>query len=94
MYRIFDYNPQLKDFWGDIEYRMHLYHHTKWRLLQGEKSLNEFANGHDYFGFHHENGYWVYREWAPSAYQLYPHTAWGTHRVVFRMPCGTCPFPW
>ena len=71
MYRIFDYNPQLKDFWGDIEYRMHLYHHTKWRLLQGEKTLNEFANGHDYFGFHHENGYWVYREWAPSAYQLY-----------------------
>ncbi len=71
MYRIFEYNPQLKEFWGDIEYRMHLYHHTKWRLLGGEKSLNEFANGHNYFGFHHENGGWVYREWAPSAHQLY-----------------------
>lgn len=71
MYRIFEYNPQLKDFWGDIEYRMHLYHHTKWRLLGESGNLNDFANGHDYFGFHHENGGWVYREWAPSAYQLY-----------------------
>ena len=71
VYRIFEYNPQLKEFWGDIEYRMHLYHDTKWRLLHGEKSLNDFANGHDYFGFHHVDGGWVYREWAPSAHQLY-----------------------
>lgn len=24
-----------------------------------------------YFGFHHVDGGWYYREWAPSAYQLY-----------------------
>ena len=71
MYKIFDYNPQLKPYWGDIEYRMHLYHHTKWRLLGDSTSLLDFANGHEYFGFHHVDGGWVYREWAPSAHQLY-----------------------
>ena len=71
MYRIFEYNPQLMPFQGDIDYRMHLYHHTKWRLLGENKTLNDFANGHDYFGFHHVDGGWVYREWAPSAFQLY-----------------------
>ena len=71
MYRIFEYNPQLKPYWGDIEYRMHLYHHTKWRLLGDSTSLLDFANGHEYFGFHHIDGGWVYREWAPSAHQLY-----------------------
>ena len=71
MYRIFDYNPQLKAYWGDIEYRMHLYHHTKWRLLENKRTLLDFANGFDYFGFHHVDGGWVYREWAPSAHQLY-----------------------
>ena len=71
MYRIFEYNPQLMPFSGDIDLRMHLYHHTKWRLLQGKGTLSEFANGHQYFGFHHVDGGWVYREWAPNAYQLY-----------------------
>lgn len=71
MYKIFDYNPQLKPYSGDIEHRMHLYYHTKWRLLGEDKTLTEFANGYDYFGFHHVDGGWVYREWAPNAHQLY-----------------------
>ena len=71
MYRIFEYNPQLKPFSGDIDYRMHLYHDTKWRLVGGNSSLLDFANGHEYFGFHHVDGGWIYREWAPSAHQLY-----------------------
>lgn len=71
MYRIFELNPQLTKFTGDIEHRMHLYHHTKWRLLGDKMTLNEFANAHDYFGIHHTDKGWVYREWAPSAHQLY-----------------------
>ncbi len=71
MYRIFEYNPQLKGFSGDIELRMHLYHHTKWRLLKDKLKLKDFANGHNFFGFHHVDGGWVYREWAPNAHQLY-----------------------
>ena len=71
MYRIFEYNPQLRQFSGDIDLRMHLYHDTKWRLLKGKKTLNEFSNAHHYFGFHRVEGGWIYREWAPNAHQLY-----------------------
>ena len=71
MYRVLELNPQLKPFEGDIELRMELYRNTKNRLLSGGGTLRDFANAHHYFGIHHLNGSWVYREWAPSAYQLY-----------------------
>ena len=71
MYRILELNPQLAPFSGDIDLRMFLYRSTKARLLSEGQTLNDFANAHDYFGFHHVEGGWVYREWAPSAYQLY-----------------------
>ena len=70
-YKIFEYNPQLLDFRGDIDYRMQRYVDTKKRLLSDGQSLYDFANAHHYFGIHHLEGKWVYREWAPSAYQLY-----------------------
>lgn len=71
MYRVLELNPQLLPFSGDIDYRMHLYHSTKERLLPHGGTLNDFANAHEYFGIHHVEGGWVYREWAPSAHQLY-----------------------
>ena len=71
MYRILELNPQLAPFTGDIDLRMFLYRATKSRILADGQTLNQFANAHDYFGFHHVEGGWVYREWAPSAYQLY-----------------------
>ncbi len=71
MYRILELNPQLADFAGDIEYRMQLYRDVKARLLPEGGRLIDFANAHEYFGFHHVDGGWYYREWAPSAYQLY-----------------------
>lgn len=71
MYRILELNPQLLPFSGDIDLRMSLYQSTKERLLAQGSTLNDFANGHEYFGIHHVEGGWVYREWAPSAYQLY-----------------------
>ena len=67
MYRVLELNPQLKPFEGDIELRMELYRNTKNRLLSGGGTLKDFANAHHYFGIHHHDGYWVYREWAPSA---------------------------
>ena len=71
MYRIIELNPQLESFQGDIDLRMSNYHTTKNRLLGQEGNLNDFATAHHYFGIHHLKGSWVYREWAPSAYQLY-----------------------
>lgn len=71
MYKILELNPQLQSFSGDIDLRMRYYNDTKNRLLGDRKTLDEFANAHEYFGIHHVDGGWVYREWAPSAYQLY-----------------------
>ena len=71
MYRLLELNPQLKSFAGDIDLRMFLYRATKNRILNEGQTLNDFANAHDYYGFHHVKGGWYYREWAPNAYQLY-----------------------
>jgi len=71
MYRILELNPQLARFEGDIQLRMDLYNQTKQRLLPQGWTLKDFAQAHHFFGIHHLNGSWVYREWAPSAYQLY-----------------------
>ena len=71
MYRILELNPQLQAFSDDITLRMDRYFQTKYRLLSKGGTLNDFANAHHYYGFHHVDGGWVYREWAPSAYQLY-----------------------
>lgn len=71
MYRLLELNPQLQPYAGDIDLRMFLYRATKGRLLSEGQTLNDFANAHEYFGFHHVDGGWYYREWAPSAYQLY-----------------------
>ena len=84
MYRILELNPQLMSFWSDIDLRMNLYHNTKWRLLGDKLTLNDFANAHDYFGIHHTDDGWVYREWAPNACQLYltgefNHWHWTEH---------------
>ena len=71
MYRVLELNPQLQPFAGDIELRMFNYHNTKHRLMPQGGILKDFANGHEYFGIHRVDGGWVYREWAPNAYQLY-----------------------
>ncbi len=71
MYRLLELNPQLQNFAWDIDYRMQLYRDTKNRLLPHGNTLNDFANAHNYYGIHHVDGGWVYREWAPNAHQLY-----------------------
>ena len=71
MYRLLELNPQLVPFAGDIDLRMFLYRATKSRILSEGQTLNDFANAHNYYGFHRVEGGWVYREWAPSAHQLY-----------------------
>ena len=71
MYRILELNPELVPYEGDINLRMHLYNETKKRLIGDNGKLIDFANAHDYFGIHHVENGWVYREWAPSAGQLW-----------------------
>ena len=70
-YKIIELDPNLKHFEGDINLRMDLYKKKKKELVKRGTKLSDFANAHEYYGIHHVEGGWVYREWAPSAYQLY-----------------------
>ena len=39
--------------------------------LAGAGRLMDFANAHEFYGFHHSQNGWVYREWAPAADGVY-----------------------
>ena len=70
-YKIFEYDPGLLPYRKDIELRMSEYERKRGELLQNGMSLLDFANAHEYFGFHKTKDGWVYREWAPAADALY-----------------------
>jgi len=70
-YRILEIDPYLKPYEKDIALRMDNYKRTKKALLGKDKSLIDFANAHQYFGFHRTESGWVYREWAPAAEAMF-----------------------
>ena len=70
-YKIFEYDPMLKNFEYDINLRMEKFTQKKNELTENRKNLSDFANGHEYFGFHKTEDGWVYREWAPAASEVY-----------------------
>ena len=49
--------------------------HYLWKMNlltgNGRKTLNDFANGHQYYGLHKLSKGWVFREWAPNATEIY-----------------------
>ncbi len=68
--KIIKIDPYLAPFEKDLELRMKNYH-AKRKELIGKGSIIDFANSHKYFGFHRENGKFIYREWAPAAEEMY-----------------------
>ena len=66
-YKIFDYDPYLRPYKKDIQLRMDNYEKKKREILADGAALLDFANAHEYFGFHKTQDGWVYREWAPAA---------------------------
>ena len=70
-YKITEYDPHLQYFANDIELRMENYEKKKQELVGAKGKLIDFANGHEYFGFHRGDGGWYYREWAPAAEEVY-----------------------
>lgn len=44
---------------------------AKEKELIGKKTLADFASGHLYYGLHHTDTGWVFREWAPNATEIY-----------------------
>ena len=70
-YKIFEIDPYLKPFEKDIELRLFNYNRKRKELLKDGGTLLDFANAHEYFGFHKEKEGWYYREWAPGADNVY-----------------------
>ncbi len=70
-YRIFEHDPLLLPYKKDIELRMDNYARKRDELVGRDGKLIDFANGHEYFGFHKVPGGWIYREWAPAADEVY-----------------------
>jgi 1,4-alpha-glucan branching enzyme len=68
---ILEIDPFLKSYEHDLELRMNNYDKTKKVLLGEGGSLKDFANGHNFFGFHCTDDGWYYREWAPAADGLF-----------------------
>ena len=71
MHKILEIDPYLMPFAGDIDLRMERYLTKRAELVPDGGSLSDFANGHEYFGFHRTESGWVYREWAPGADQMF-----------------------
>ncbi len=68
--KIIKIDPYLTPYKDDLLARMNNFAIKKQELCGGG-SLLDFANGHNFFGFHKiENG-WVYREWAPAADRMF-----------------------
>jgi 1,4-alpha-glucan branching enzyme len=70
VYGILEQDKALLPFRRDIELRMDNYRRMR-ALVAGNGPLTDAANAHDYYGFHHTQDGWVYREWAPGADALY-----------------------
>ncbi len=70
-YKIFEHDPLLLPFEKDIELRMANYAKKREELVGKGGNLRDFANGHEYFGFHKTENGWFYREWAPAADEVF-----------------------
>ena len=68
--KIIKIDPYLAPYKDDLLLRMNSFKNKRSELC-GEKSLDDFANGHNFFGFHKTEDGWVYREWAPAADRMF-----------------------
>ncbi len=69
--KILKIDPYLADFEQDLNLRMENYRKKRAELCGKDGNLADFANAHQYFGFHRTAEGWVYREWAPAAEKLF-----------------------
>jgi len=69
--KIIDDDIWLEPFAAQLRKRYAKYTAAKQLIEKNEGSLITFAEGYKKFGFNFEDGHLVYREWAPSARQLF-----------------------
>jgi 1,4-alpha-glucan branching enzyme len=60
-------DPYLRPYARMIERRQKKIAETRAKLTGQNPSLTDFASGHEYFGLHFREGFWVFREWGPNA---------------------------
>ena len=70
-HKILQYDKNLMPFEKDFDLRAANLENKIKSLLTDGQSLKDFANGHEYFGFHKTENGWYYREWAPGADAMY-----------------------
>jgi 1,4-alpha-glucan branching enzyme len=70
-WKIFEIDPYILPYAGDIQLRMKRYQEVRKTLLGKTRNFKTFANGHHYYGFHKKREGWYYREWAPAATALF-----------------------
>ena len=70
-HKILEYDNNLLPFEKDFDLRAENLANKKKSLLKKGQTLMDFANGHEYFGFHKTTDGWYYREWAPAADGMY-----------------------
>ena len=69
--KILKYDPWLKPYKKDLALRAESLEKKIKSLLPSGETLETFASGHKFFGFHKTATGWFYREWAPAADKLY-----------------------
>ena len=69
--RIFEIDPNLNAFEGDLNERVNRCKRKKNELLQPGQTLCDFATGHHSYGLHKTKTGWIYREWAPGAKEMH-----------------------
>lgn len=60
-------DPWLQTFENEIVSRLEYADKREKELCSATKNLEDFANGHLFFGCHKSENEWVFREWAPNA---------------------------
>jgi 1,4-alpha-glucan branching enzyme len=63
-------DPWLEPFEDIIDTRIKRCQIKEQELVQNG-NLIDFAKGHYYYGLHHEDGKWIFREWAPNATEIF-----------------------
>ena len=66
LWLLMEKDPMLNPYTGDIRMHLDRFNERRWQIA-GSDSLDEFANGYHYFGFHRTGDGWVFREWLPGA---------------------------
>ncbi len=69
--RFYSNDPFLNLYRDSLEKRAKNIIDKEFLLTKGNKTLADFASGHNYFGLHFLNNQWIFREWAPNADRMF-----------------------